>query len=233
MRFGFFRIQDYFKWEKMSLIGHSMGSAMSFMYSSIFPELVDFTIGIDILKPFSHVQDLSIELTIKNIDKFLYYDTLNQGETKPPSYTYDECIEKQHIGSRESVNKEYCKYILKRNIQKVDEIEKYYFSRDQRLKMGMLQFMHQKEFVEYAKRINFPYMFIKANNAPYFEGKKIFYEIINVMKEHNKNFKLAFVDGSHHVHLNNPERVAELISPFLKKHAYGNRNGGIVDDIKV
>ena len=34
----------------------------------------------------------------------------------------------------------------------------------------------------------------------------------------NPRFSLVGVEGSHHVHLNNPERVAPHIQQFISKH---------------
>lgn len=39
-----------YNWDKISLMGHSMGSILSFMYASVFPSKVDLLIQIDALK---------------------------------------------------------------------------------------------------------------------------------------------------------------------------------------
>lgn len=44
-------IMQEYKWSKISLIGHSMGAVMSFLFSSAFPDRVNFVIAIDALKP--------------------------------------------------------------------------------------------------------------------------------------------------------------------------------------
>lgn len=217
----------------MSLFAHSMGSQMCYMYTSLFPEKVDFTFGIDILKPFSSIPGVAIKRVMKNIDNFLVLDKLQQAGTKPPSFTFEECIKRQHLGSRESIEPQYCKYILERNTKKCPDSDKYYFSRDQRLKVGMISFMHQLDLLEYAKRITVPYTFVKTTGGPYYEGKKFFYETIDVMKE-NKQFELVYVEGSHHVHLNEPDKIAEVLIPFLQRYAYGDRSkGGLPDSIRL
>lgn len=45
------RIANYHKWEKIKLIGHSLGGCLSFMYASSFPDAVDKFISIDIAGP--------------------------------------------------------------------------------------------------------------------------------------------------------------------------------------
>ena len=43
-----------YNWSKITLLGHSMGSVLSFMFASVFPEKVNFVIAIDALKPHIH-----------------------------------------------------------------------------------------------------------------------------------------------------------------------------------
>lgn len=219
----------------MSLLGHSMGGITSFMYTCLFPKSVDLLICIDAMKPASNQPGKLIEATRKNIEKFLYYDHLNQGISKPPRYTYEECINKQHLGSRKSINIEYCKFILNRNLKKCDdESNKYYFTRDSRLKVGVLIGMQHEDIKEHAKRVECPQMTLKAVKSSYYEDKRNFYDVIDVLKETNPTFEFHYVDGTHHVHLNEPEKVAHFVNPFLAKYAYSDRqNGGILEKIKV
>ena len=40
-----------YNWSKISLLGHSMGAIVSFLYASTYPEKVNFVIALDALKP--------------------------------------------------------------------------------------------------------------------------------------------------------------------------------------
>ena len=43
-------MQEY-NWNKISLMGHSMGAVQSFLFSSAYPDRVNFVVAIDALKP--------------------------------------------------------------------------------------------------------------------------------------------------------------------------------------
>lgn len=217
-------------------MGHSLGGITSFMYTCLYPKDVDFSICIDALKPGSNQPGKLIDKTQRNIEKFIYYDDLNLGNTKPPTYSYEECINKQYLGSRKSINSEYCSYILDRNISKCDkDSTKYYFTRDSRLKVGVLIGMQHEDIIEHARRVDsIPLMMLKATNSPYYEPKKNFYDVIKVLKEINPSFEYHYVEGTHHVHLNEPEKVAAFVNPFLAKYAYQERNqNNFLEEIRL
>lgn len=44
-------IRLLYKWDKISIIAHSMGAIISFVYASFFPESVDLVVALDTLKP--------------------------------------------------------------------------------------------------------------------------------------------------------------------------------------
>lgn len=44
-------IMQEYHWTKISLMGHSMGAILVFIFSSAYPEKVNFAIAIDALKP--------------------------------------------------------------------------------------------------------------------------------------------------------------------------------------
>lgn len=173
-----------------------MGGIMSFMYTTLFPDLVDFLCCIDALKPFTNQPGKGIKMTVKNIEKFLYYDQLNMGNTRPPTYTYEECINKQHLGSRKSIMHDNCKYILNRSIEQCpNEKDKFSFTRDSRLKVGTIMGMHHDDIIEHAKRVNCPHLVLKATESSYYEDKKFFYDVIDVLKK-NKLFEYHYVKGN-------------------------------------
>lgn len=45
------RIVKHFGWAKVSIVGHSLGGAVGFMYASVFPDEVDKLVSLDIACP--------------------------------------------------------------------------------------------------------------------------------------------------------------------------------------
>lgn len=211
-------LMQQYKWEKISLIGHSMSSILIFAFASLYPDKVDLAVGLDALKPHQRPIPKKIESIASRMEEFLKEDERNRSDSEPPSYSYEELIERLYTGSFYSVSKDTCQYLLARNIKRSKyDPKKYYFVRDRRLKYYNYQIGDQNLVNEMATRISCPYLFIKANGSTYFEEKKFYDDTMTYMKE-NPRFELAHVDGTHHFHLNNPENVSEIINTFICKY---------------
>lgn len=74
--------------------------------------------------------------------------------------------------------------------------------------------------LECAKRIKCGYLNIRAVPGMKFDHPESYELIVNEIKNVSKQFEYHEVEGSHHVHLNNPERVAPIINNFV--HSYSS-----------
>ena len=59
-----------FKWDKVGLIGHSMGAGIAFVFAALFPDKVEMVINIDWLKPASDRVGSLIEEMKNTLEKF-------------------------------------------------------------------------------------------------------------------------------------------------------------------
>uniref|UniRef100_A0A8D8A2N8 Probable serine hydrolase n=1 Tax=Culex pipiens TaxID=7175 RepID=A0A8D8A2N8_CULPI len=216
------RIVKHYGWERVSLLGHSMGSIISMVYAATFPGQVDLYIGLDCLK--SHITEPAeiVRRLEDRIPKGLLADERNRDQAEPPSYTYEELVERLHQGSNRSVSKEVAPYLLNRNIaESSTQPGRFFFTRDSRLK-----FMHsvsvgwsQEMCLAMAKRMaTMPYLFLKATDSPYYEDKKYFDQFVDVVRGVNPLFRLEYVEGGHHVHLSEANKVAPIVSSFLEQY---------------
>lgn len=209
-------LKNHFKWEKVSLLAHSMGSIASLRFASLFPDEVDFYIAIDSLI----ADDYDLEAVIERYPTYLRKQELDLDRlgTEPPSYTLEEIAKIWHLGTKKSVSLESTQYLMKRGLkQSKKDPNKYYFSRDARLK-HILFTPEDKKFVEgVAKRLACPTLYVKAIDSPY-ATDAFSVEMRESLERNNKNFECHFVPGTHHVHLNNPEIIAPLIHDFLQRH---------------
>ena len=60
-------------------------------------------------------------------------------------------------------------------------------------------------------------MIIKASGSHFYMKEELAKRIIKVYKNHNPNFEIHKVEGGHHIHMTNPEKVIGLINEFLLK----------------
>lgn len=67
----------------------------------------------------------------------------------------------------------------------------------------------------YAEQITCPYLNIRAVQGLKLDLPGHYDEILDIIKENSKKFEYQTVEGSHHVHLNEPEKVAPIINKFL------------------
>lgn len=214
------RIMEVYEWDKVSIMAHSMSSFLSFIFASLYPNRLDMLISIDVVKTRYKKPAQHIEMLATYIEKYLVEDDrlANPFALEPPSYTYEELEKVLHIGSGKSVNLENCHHIIERNINRSTKYpEKYYFSRDGRLKY-YFEFTTSPPFAaELARRIhNVPYCVIKGTQSDFINEESD--EVIEILRKNNPHFQLHEVDGTHHVHLNNAPEVAAIINPFILQH---------------
>lgn len=211
-------IKKEYNWDKVSLMGHSMSSILGFVYCSLFPENVDMMIGLDALKPQIVKPGSLIPRMRRGLDGFMVANERNHAKLEPPSYNYDELVERLHKGTQGSITKEACGKLLQRAITKSSKFpDKYFFHRDNRLKtFNFASFSHEQVLEMIARIKDVPYLFFKATKSPYWEDEKYYLEAKEAML---KSPKMEFhsVEGTHHFHLTDPESVSGTISEFISR----------------
>jgi pimeloyl-ACP methyl ester carboxylesterase len=226
------RLYDYFKWLKISLLGHSMGAVTGYTYTVLYPNTVDFLICFDSLPP--HLPFTSpIEKCANNINEFLKFDKLNYNDIEPPAYSYEELISRMYQGMRGTVELKYCEHILVRNMKPSrKDPTKYYFARDPRLKPEPLFQWGVQDIIETASKVICPVLMCKCSESPYYNSKPLFDKVAEKLKISSKDFQFHIVPGLHHMHLNNPEDAKDVMLTFIEKHDIEDRSyGGITSDM--
>lgn len=210
-------IRTYFKWQRISIIGHSMGSFVSFFYATLYSEFVDLVVALDTLKMQS--------FRPKTVERIFYFQTKRSIEAdkhitdKPPDYTYDEMERRVHEGTQRSVDCDKAKYLVDRGSKpSTTDPEKFNFTRDIRVKYMHPFYMDHKIGLEYLKNIRAPYLFIRSDDQIFHDSERNTREGVELFKKCNKHFEFLKVKGTHHVHLNQPELMADTICKFLKKY---------------
>lgn len=213
-----------YDWEKISLLGHSMGGSISFFFTSLYPKKVDMLISIDAIRRPEIVGtnqllywQMGYEKALADNERIL----LNIDYNEPPVYTYEECENMLYHSTEGSVFKENCKYLLQRNIAKSKKYpDKYYFSRDGRIKLLNDVNANDKMALIMVKRfskIPVPYLIIKGGKTKNSSNYSDFVE--QVLAKYHKNYEIHTVpEGTHHVHLNHAKETADIIIEFLKKN---------------
>lgn len=206
------RFARLFNWQKFSLLGHSLGGCIAMMYAGIFPEKVEKLVNIDIVRVTATIPETMDIRLRKTIGKLLKYETaIISGPEKP--ITYDAAVDKSVNGSFGSLNKEACDILFKRGLKQVDG--GYVFRRDRRLLAAPLSFVPKPDQLILANKVTADVLVIKFTDGPYFESREDQLEHVEALKRSAKSVRYVEVEGKHHAHLTNPERIAPMISQFL------------------
>lgn len=210
------RIVKYFGWSKISLLGHSMGGALIFTYAAAFPNEVDRIILIDIASPAVREPRIMVESTGSDIDKILVYEKLTEDQV--PCYDYDTMIDLVYEAYKGALSRENCKVMMRRGMSPAQNHTKkggYYFNRDLRLKASGLAIMSIETALVYAGKIKCKVLNLRAIPGQRWERLDYYMNVIKKLKE-TTQVEYHEVEGSHHVHLENPERVVKYLAPFIQ-----------------
>ncbi|XP_026828862.1 probable serine hydrolase isoform X2 [Ooceraea biroi] len=207
------KIIEYFKWNKVKLLGHSLGGAIGFLYAATYPNEVDFLISLDVVSPLVRNVEKIASLTGDYIDKFLKYDLLMLDCV--PCYEYDDMITIVENAYEGSITREAAEILMKRGMQPAHERGKYYFSRDPKLKVSFLGVLSLDLILQFASQIRCPYLNIRAIPGQTIHGEN-YGKVLEKVEEGVRRFEYHEVEGTHHVHLNEPEKVAPIINRFLR-----------------
>lgn len=215
-------IFEHFKWSKVSLMSHSLGSVVSFYYAATFPEKCDLVISLDGLKPLNMNYDIIEQHFSTGYLQHIQADVRNRDASEPPAYKFDELLGKVRTGVYIEISRESAPYLLKRATKPSrTHANKYYFTRDGRLRSSTVPMMSHSVTKKLAKNITSPYCFIEASDSAVLltaiEDKKYYDEIMAIMHT-NPMFEKHSVVGNHHVHLNDPDRISGILSTFINKH---------------
>jgi len=213
------RITQQLNWDKMTLLSHSFGAHIAFLYSCIYPTQVESLISIDLAQPLTR-QARYWNISIANsIDDYFKCEFHHEDDPttniRVPVYSEVDAIRRLMEGHSASLTKESAEVMLKRGAKK--QRWGYTFTRDMRLRFMaielrpddnlMLQFL--------AEPFHPNLLIIRANQSPYHRPESIRLQYYELFKKNCPIFRDVALDGTHHLHMNNPEVVAPEINKFL------------------
>lgn len=217
-------IRVKYQWKRISLLGHSISSVHSFIYASLFPDVVDMIIGISFLRPHVINPTKSVEIMQRTLNNTVQSDLRAQQLTgEPTAYEYEEMVRQTMKQIRSKDNRVPAEIMLRRGIfQSKTDSSKFCYSRDRRVQKYFFT-ISRNVSLEMARRIKcIPHCFIKGRSEERLyneiEDKSYFDEAVSLMQTINPDFEYHLIDGGHYVHLVEINPTAEIISDFINKH---------------
>ncbi|XP_041641591.1 serine hydrolase-like protein [Cheilinus undulatus] len=209
-----YRVADGLKWTKFSIIGHSMGGNVAGMFSALYPEMVDAIILLDapgfLPKDAAEISELMRE----GIHEMLQYET--KAEQKTKVYTYEKAMERL-LAANPTLSEESVRILLERGLAAVEG--GFVFSRDLRLNFKNIVRLTLEQSLEMQSRIKSSVLVVLADKGlSTLQDSKQKETISTLLQGYlDRNHTVVTVPGDHHVHLNNPEVVAPVVSDFLQR----------------
>ncbi|CAJ1053489.1 serine hydrolase-like protein isoform X4 [Xyrichtys novacula] len=209
------RVVDALQWSKFSIIGHSMGGNVAGMFSALYPDMVDAVVMLDSYGFLPTNSEDVPKAMRQGMDELLQYEKKAE-ENKGRVYTYEKAAERLQAANPE-LSEQSVHILLERGLVHVDG--GVMFSRDFRINLKNIVRITWEQCLEVQSKITASVLLILAEEG--FEkkfAKPDQKELIAALLQayRDKNNAVVTVPGDHHVHLNNPENVAPLVSDFLQ-----------------
>lgn len=214
-------IQRHYNWEKLSLIGHSMGGMVSTLFTSLNPGQCDFLICVDgSVTPFNGD---AVE-RLRRIQRLAGDDCLalvlkQHSNTTPKGHLFNDIVDRW--SKQISLDKESIKSLMKRGVAPSPlDPDRFNYTRDIRLKtvdFG-LDALPEPVFEALTKQINVPHLFIKAAKSKFYEKNQENDRALEMYQRVNENFELLTINEGHHLHLSHPQSISKHLSSFIEKY---------------
>jgi pimeloyl-ACP methyl ester carboxylesterase len=214
-------LKNHFKWDNLTLMGHSFGASIWYHYASFFPGDVKKYIAID---PATHAMAPNEKKVATDSRKIVeaHLKIEKKKEGSPPEHTFEELVEIMYLSRKDmglrvnmGITKEGCRTLTERGSQK-SHTGKYYFTRDLKLNSrsfgrSTLPFIHAL-----AEQMTCEVLYIRGSKGIIIEKwLEACEKSIQGMQKKSKRVEYINVDGGHHLHLETPDRVAPVIKRFL------------------
>lgn len=190
---------------------------MASIYASLYPTQVDLLVALDSIRP-PPIKKISLFLVRRHLEiAYKFNNDSDHGRRQQnQEYTYDQM---KKMKSASSIDPNKVIYLLKRGSKASKRHpNKFQFTNDTRINFIQPFCLDHENSLYFLKKIQSPYLYIKTDDLTFEEDPTIFAETLDAVHKHNPKFEMMKVNGTHHVHLNNPEIMADKISDFIKMH---------------
>ncbi|XP_017781464.1 PREDICTED: probable serine hydrolase isoform X3 [Nicrophorus vespilloides] len=221
-------IKNFFEWDRVSLMGHSSGAAIVFIYAVICPRNCDMAIFLDALYPPFPPKHNKMDTIYKDMERALVIQRdLVKG---PPTTTLGTLERTMYVQSGKSIDLQNVCYLLDQGVvPSKHDPGTYHFSRDTRCNLFSFRLVDREDCLFACRHVGFPILITKTDDSPYFENEEEFTKFYKVLLYASRNCEVHDILGSHHVHLNEPEKIAKVVNKFLDKFDVNTKLSAKID----
>ena len=204
--YDLYALIEHNKWQKVNIIGHSLGAIVASIFTGTFPELVNKLVLTEALGAISSKPQETRELLKKSIVK-KYQEQTKESSNKGYS-SFEKAVLARTMAS--DFNSDIAKILVERSLLTTDN--GYRWRSDPRLKQLSPMRMVEQQAVDLLSGIEHETLLILGESG-YLSLRKTLSERMAVMP----NLNVQTLAGGHHLHMEHPEPMWQLISQHLFK----------------
>lgn len=194
---------DALGWNRFSLLGHSMGAGISTLVPAVVPERIDRLV---LLEGFGPLADAA-EAAPSGLAKALLQEASLVAEEPRVFPSLDEAVAARRRNSDLDVPS--ARILVERGTRPVSG--GVVFVHDPRLKTRSRARFTEEQILAFLREIPCPVLAVRASAGWPFPD-----ELVSMRMAAIAELTVVTVDGGHHVHLTDPERVAPHILAFFQ-----------------
>ncbi len=192
--------------KKIHLLGHSMGACLASLVAGVSPHLLNSLYLIEAIGPFSSPPETACSQLATYVNSIIRY------RRPPKGYEQFQHAVKARA-AKGYVSQEIASILCERGISEKEG--RFYWRHDQRLLGPSPLRMTEEQILSCLQNINTATELLVTSEGFIFDAE-IMKKRISVVK----NIQVKQLQGGHHIHMEQPEIVAQLLTDFFLQHRF-------------
>lgn len=188
--------------KSFSLLGHSLGGCIASMVAGTIAERIEHLLMIDAIGPLVAPLEQSLEQTLHYLGKRQTLRAKGQRRYASIQLAAESRAQRGHISA------ELAAILCERGCVKVDD--DYYWRHDEKLLLPSPLRLSEEQVLPFLANISAPSRLIFGSRG--FGSRK---ERLQNRIDSVQQIETFIIDGGHHIHMEEPEKVAELINEMF------------------
>ncbi|XP_049883470.1 serine hydrolase-like protein [Pectinophora gossypiella] len=204
-------VVKHLQWKSFVYLSHSMGGEIGLYYNAVRPNHITKFLFLDIGPALQNLIYKPYQSFYTIYDK--YYSNYNSMNNDDRVYSKRKALDA--VLKARGLTEDLAELVLSRNLREIGQ-DVYRLSWDKRLK-NLTHLNLPNEFCLKLYTNIPPTLFVEATSSVKKHASLEVGRMIEEMRKKVKNFEYRIVEGTHDVHLTNPERIASDVTAFLKR----------------
>lgn len=196
-------------WPKVSLIAHSLGSAVALFTAALAPERIEKIVLLDAAGPLTTIEEDAFDRATRHRNEWAI--VTSEGDIHRPLTEWIEARQKTTLSlTGACLTREHAERLVRRAFQETPDGWRARY--DTRLKAPMLMGFSLKQICSFLKQVRCPVMLLRATQGitrPDYGWEE--------RAKNLKELEIRMIQGDHYFHLSGPLLIAHEIERFLKK----------------